>query len=70
MNLIISLKLIYSSLYQIVVSKKWGFTKWPKTDYEKMRADGILIPDGVNAQYKPDHGPLSEWKARQTNVRQ
>ena len=30
-----------------------------------MREDGRLIPDGVGAQYLPNHGPLAAWKARQ-----
>jgi len=51
----------YSLLLQIYVSKKWGFTKWDREDYEKMRADGRLQPDGANVQYLPEHGPLSRW---------
>ena len=30
-----------------------------------MRADGRLVPDGVNVQYKPHHGPLAKWMAAQ-----
>lgn len=30
-----------------------------------MRTNGLLIPDGVTVQYKPDHGPLKAWMARQ-----
>ena len=48
-------------LLQIYISKKWGFTKWDREVYEEMRANGKLQPDGVNVQYKPEHGPLSEW---------
>ncbi len=29
-------------------------------------ADGKLALDGVNVKYLPDHGPLSEWKKRQS----
>merc|ERR1711934_130555 len=50
---------------KIVISKKWGFTKWPRDKFEQMRADGILVPDGVNCQYKPNHGALDLWKKRQ-----
>merc|ERR1712012_1358086 len=46
---------------KIYISKKWGFTKWDRAEYEEMRANGKLQPDGVNVQYKPEHGPLSEW---------
>ncbi|GAB1606278.1 60S ribosomal protein L10-like [Argonauta hians] len=49
---------------KIVVSKKWGFTKWSREVYGKMRQEGILVNDGVNVQYKPDHGRLHLWKTR------
>jgi len=45
----------------VVVSRKWGFTKWDREDYETMRADGRLYPDGVNVQYVSGHGPLIRW---------
>eukprot|EP00731_Ephydatia_muelleri_P028582 Em0020g226a len=50
---------------KIVVSKKWGFTKWPREQYEKMLEEGTLRPDGVNVQYTPNRGPLSVWMANQ-----
>lgn len=43
------------------MSKKWGFTKWDREQYEEMRANGRLRLDGVNVKYLPEHGPLSEW---------
>lgn len=46
---------------KIYVSKKWGFTKVDRDVYEQWRASGKLVPDGVNAKYVSDHGPLSEW---------
>merc|ERR1711976_710299 len=49
---------------KIFVSKKWGFTKWDRADYEAMRKTGHLLPDGVIARYYPDHGPLQKWKER------
>merc|ERR1711893_254643 len=54
---------------KIYVSRKWGFTKWDREDYEKMRADGRLVPDGVSCQYRPNHGPLAKWKDTQTKLR-
>ena len=45
----------------VVVSRKWGFTKWDKADYEKMRAEGRLAYDGVNVQHVREHGPLTKW---------
>lgn len=53
------------TLPQIYISNKWGFTKWTKEQYQEMMQDGRLIPDGVHAQYKPDRGPLAEWRKRQ-----
>merc|ERR1719270_2483855 len=49
---------------KIYVSSKWGFTKWPRADYEKMREERKLIPDGVGVQYKPHKGPLKAWMDR------
>merc|ERR1711993_109497 len=46
---------------KIYVSKKWGFTKFDRDDYEGLRADGTLALDGCNVKYLPDHGPLSKW---------
>lgn len=50
---------------QIVISKKWGFTKWPRSEYKSLREKGVLQPDGVGVQYKPEHGPLKFWEERQ-----
>ena len=50
---------------QIVVSKKWGFTKFDRVDYNEMREDGRLIPCGVHAKYINNHGPLSAWERLQ-----
>ncbi|XP_074647397.1 large ribosomal subunit protein uL16-like [Tubulanus polymorphus] len=58
-------KMKFPGRQKIYVSRKWGFTKWDKKDYEEMRADGRLVPDGVVAQYKPHHGPLQAWKNAQ-----
>merc|ERR1712226_1057755 len=46
---------------KIYISKKWGFTKFDRDDYEGLRADGTLALDGCNVKYLPDHGPLSKW---------
>jgi hypothetical protein len=53
---------------QIFVSKKWGFTKWDRPDYERMKADGILARDGCNVKYRPEHGPLATWKKVQEEI--
>jgi len=59
-------KFKYPGRQKINVSRKWGFTKWDREQYEPMRADGRLVPDGVSVQYKPSHGPLAAWKAAQS----
>ncbi|KAK6170884.1 hypothetical protein SNE40_019174 [Patella caerulea] len=57
-------KFKYPGRQKIYCSKKWGFTKWSREDYDiKMKA-GQLVPDGVSVQYKPDHGPLRAWMDR------
>nr|AHA44491.1 60S ribosomal-like protein [Pectinaria gouldii] len=44
---------------KIYVSNKFGFTKYTQEVYKQYLAEGKLIPDGSNVQYKPDHGPSS-----------
>lgn len=43
---------------KIVVSKKWGFTKFDTADYVRMRKEGRLIADGNLAKYIAQRGPL------------
>jgi large subunit ribosomal protein L10e len=50
---------------KIYVSNKWGFTKFKRDEYERLLSENKLVPDGVSVQYKPDHGPLKDWKRRQ-----
>jgi large subunit ribosomal protein L10e len=44
---------------RVIVSRKFGFTKYSKTDYHQLEKEGRIIPDGVNIKVKTDHGPLS-----------
>eukprot|EP01111_Echinosteliopsis_oligospora_P008998 TRINITY_DN2553_c0_g1_i1.p1 TRINITY_DN2553_c0_g1~~TRINITY_DN2553_c0_g1_i1.p1 ORF type:complete len:214 (-),score=55.68 TRINITY_DN2553_c0_g1_i1:27-668(-) len=44
---------------KIVVSKKWGFTPFPREDYEKLRKNGRIIPDGSYCKFISGHGSLS-----------
>lgn len=57
-------KMKFPGRQKIFVSKKWGFTKFDKEEYEKGRADGSIAPAGVHAKYYPNHGPLDAWKKR------
>ncbi|KAL1444128.1 large ribosomal subunit protein uL16 [Dermacentor andersoni] len=54
---------------KVHVSKKWGFTKWDAEEYEEMRADGRLKPDGCYCHYRGGHGPLNNWMKIQRELR-
>jgi len=54
---------------KIAVSKKWGFTKWSLEDYEVMRADGRLRPNGTTCHYFPNKGPFNQWIKNQEALR-
>ena len=43
---------------KVLGSKKWGFTKYERDVYAKMRAEGSLQVDGNHEKYMPNHGPL------------
>lgn len=43
---------------KIVLSKKWGFTKYNGVDYINMRKEGLLEPDGNIVKYIPRHGRM------------
>jgi large subunit ribosomal protein L10e len=47
---------------KIYISKKWGFTKYDRENYEALKTAGRLAPDGCNVRYLPEHGPLETWK--------
>jgi len=51
----------YPGRQHVLVSKKWGFTKYDREQYEAWRAEGRLIPDGANAKYLSQHGPFTRW---------
>lgn len=53
---------------KIIVSKKWGFTKLDKTDYPKMKEQGLLQPDGSHVKVLSNHGPLANYFKRQADA--
>ncbi|KAF7234191.1 hypothetical protein EG68_12285 [Paragonimus skrjabini miyazakii] len=55
-------KMKFPGRQKIAVSRNWGFTKWPRTDFQEMMKKGSLVSDGVCAKYLPEHGPLVRWK--------
>ncbi|NP_001412746.1 large ribosomal subunit protein uL16 [Nicotiana tabacum] len=44
---------------KIIVSRKWGFTKFSRTDYLKYKSENRIVPDGVNAKLLGCHGRLA-----------
>ncbi|OWM69854.1 hypothetical protein CDL15_Pgr025703 [Punica granatum] len=44
---------------KIIVSRKWGFTKFSRADYVKWKSENRIMPDGVNAKLLGCHGPLT-----------
>ncbi|KAG0722603.1 60S ribosomal protein L10 [Chionoecetes opilio] len=61
-------KFKYPGRQKIYVSRKWGFTKFDREEYEDLMAKGRLFPDGVTVQYRPQHGPLAVWKRSQLEL--
>merc|ERR1711977_450717 len=49
---------------KIFTSKKWGFTKFDREQFQEGLQNGTIITDGVGCQYKPNHGPIAAWKKR------
>ncbi|KAG0497102.1 hypothetical protein HPP92_001793 [Vanilla planifolia] len=45
---------------KIIVSRKWGFTKYNRTDYTKWKQENRIVSDGVNAKLLGCHGPLAK----------
>lgn len=43
---------------KIVASRNWGFTAYSREDYVKFKAEGRIVPDGVNARLSGCRGPL------------
>mmetsp|Transcript_23074 Transcript_23074/g.35929 ORF Transcript_23074/g.35929 Transcript_23074/m.35929 type:complete len:210 (+) Transcript_23074:677-1306(+) len=45
---------------KIVVSTKWGFTRMERSEFNQLKEEGRIIPDGCYCKIKSGHGPLSE----------
>jgi large subunit ribosomal protein L10e len=48
---------------KIIVSRKWGFTKFARVDYVKWKEENRLVNDGVTAKLLGCHGPLAQRHA-------
>uniref|UniRef100_A0AC34G4G7 Ribosomal protein L10e/L16 domain-containing protein n=1 Tax=Panagrolaimus sp. ES5 TaxID=591445 RepID=A0AC34G4G7_9BILA len=45
----------------IVTSRKWGFTKFDRAEYEELRDNNRLLPDGANVKLLKPHGSLKRY---------
>ena len=50
----------FAGRQKVHVSSKWGFTRFTKDDYQKWKACGRLVPDGINVKWLSSRGPL--WR--------
>lgn len=44
---------------KVVTSQKWGFTKYTRAEYSRLRNEKKLINDGSNIKVIGERGPLS-----------
>ena len=43
---------------KIVISKNWGFTKFLESEFQKLKDEGKIIPDGCYAKINNNRGKL------------
>lgn len=55
-------KFKYPGQQRIIISGKWGFTKYTREEYLQMRASGRLMADGNQIKYMAQHGPFPKPK--------
>jgi len=46
---------------KLCASENWGFTKHTREQYEQLKKDGKLIPDGINVKVHKTKGPLDQY---------
>merc|ERR1712203_1269994 len=51
-------KFKFAGRQKVFASKKFGFTNFTKEDYDKWKACGRLIPNGVDVKWLSSRGPL------------
>ena len=54
-------KMKFPGRQNIVVSRKWGFTKLTQKQFMEKRAAYGVLPDGAGVKYIGNTGPLDEW---------
>ncbi|EGD82490.1 60S ribosomal protein L10-B [Salpingoeca rosetta] len=45
----------------IIISRKWGFTRFDRDEYIRLRDEGKLIPDGCYVKLHAEKGPFQNW---------
>ncbi len=53
----------FAGRFKVILSKKWGFTKWDRATYEAMRDAGRFKLDGANVKHINGRGPLAKSAA-------
>ena len=48
----------YPGRQKVLLSRKWGFTPHSVAEYNKLKEEGRLIPDGATVKIRTDHGTL------------
>ncbi|KAI3986750.1 hypothetical protein MKX01_014288 [Papaver californicum] len=61
-------KFKFSGRQKIIVSRKWGFTKFSRTDYVQWKAENRIMADGVNAKLLGCHEPLGSQSKRNVPI--
>lgn len=46
---------------KVVVSKKWGFTRFAREQYTKLKAEGRIVPDGAFCKLVTNRGRLPAY---------
>merc|ERR1712076_238612 len=59
-------KMEFPGRQKIYRSKNWGFTKFTVEQFSEYMRGGKVYPDGNGCQYMGEKGPLSAWKAKQS----
>lgn len=53
-------KFKFSGRQKIIVSNKWGFTKYTKEQYQQLRSEGKIVPDGSHVKLVGLKGSLDK----------
>ncbi|EMD49120.1 60S ribosomal protein L101 [Entamoeba histolytica KU27] len=48
----------FAGRQKLVISNKWGFTKYTKEEYQQLKKDGKIIADGCYFKLATTKGPL------------